>query len=66
MTAPDIHSSTREEREQYIIDAFRCIADCDNCGACQFLHGHPAEELYADYIEGRRSFRDITLELRYK
>lgn len=28
------------------------------------LRGHEAEELYADYIEGHRSFRDITAEHR--
>lgn len=64
MTPPSIHGSTRREREQYVIDAFRCISDCDNCGACQFLMGRPAEELYADYIEGRRDFREVTLEIR--
>lgn len=64
MTEPDIHHSTREQREQYVIDTFRCISDCDNCGACQFLKGKAAEELYADFIDGKRSFRDITLEAR--
>ena len=64
MTLPDIKGSTREEREQFVVEAFRCISDCDNCGACQFLKGRAAEELYADYIEGRRDFREITIEIR--
>ncbi len=64
MTPPDIKGSTREEREQYVIEAFRCISDCDNCGACQFLKGRAAEELYADYIEGRREFREVTIAVR--
>ena len=64
MKEPNILHSTREEREQFAIDTFRCISDCDNCGACQFLKGRVAEELYADFIEGKRSFRDITIEAR--
>ena len=49
MTPPDIKNSTREEREHFVVEAFRCISD---------------EELYADYIEGRRDFREITIEIR--
>ncbi len=63
MTPPDIKGSTREEREQFVIETFRCISDCDNCGACQFLRGRAAEELYADYIEGWHDFREITIEI---
>lgn len=62
MTPPDIKGSTREEREQFVIES--CISDCDNCGACQFLRGRAAEELYADYIEGWHDFREITIEIR--
>jgi len=65
MTAPDIHHSTREQREQFVADEFRCKACCDICGACQFLKGHAAEELYAAYIDGTEQFDDITLRLRY-
>ena len=64
MTPPDIQHSTRREREQFVVEAFRCSSDCDNCGGCQFLMGRAAEELYADYIEGRRDFREITIEIR--
>jgi hypothetical protein len=62
MKAPDIDHSTRAERERFVIEEFRCKADCDLCGACQFLRGRPAEELYADYIDGLRSFMDVTRE----
>lgn len=64
MTPLDIKGSTREEREQFVVEAFRCISNCDNCRACQFLEGRAAEALYADYIEGRRDFREITIEIR--
>ena len=31
---PDIKDSTKEERESYIKDRFKCISDCDSCGIC--------------------------------
>jgi hypothetical protein len=65
MTPPEIDHSTRQEREAFIIEEFRCLGDCDNCGHCQILHSRDALEVYKDYIEGTRSFRDITLEMRY-
>lgn len=62
MTPPDISRSTRAERLDFIIHAFRCLADCDNCGHCQFLHGRNAVDVYHDYIEGVRSFCDVTMD----
>ena len=50
MTPPPIEQSTWEARRAYVIDAWKC------------LH----ETLYADYIEGKRSYMDVTLELRNK
>ena len=64
MTAPDIETSTKEERLEFIRDEFRCLGNCPICGKCSFLRGREAEDLYADYIEGYRSFRDITAEHR--
>ena len=64
MTAPDIASSTREERLEFIKDEFRCQGNCPICGKCSFLRGREAEDLYREYIEGLRAFRDITLEHR--
>ena len=52
MTPPDIQHSTRREREQFVVEAFRCISDCDNCGACQFLKGRAAEELTIEIRNG--------------
>ena len=64
MIAPDIETSTREERLEFIRDEFRCLGNCPICGKCSFLRGREAEDLYAYYIEGHRSFRDITAEHR--
>ena len=64
MTAPAIETSTREERLEFIRDEFKCLGNCPICGKCSFLRGREAEDLYADDIEGRRTFRDITAEHR--
>ena len=64
MQAPRIDNSTREERQAYVIDAWRCLHDCESCGKCRILRGRDAETLYADYIDGKRSYMDITLEIR--
>ncbi len=64
-TAPDIAHSTRQERQAYIDEAFACLADCDLCGKCKMLHGRDADEVYADYIAGKRDFLDITMQLRH-
>ena len=66
MTPPLIEQSTREERQAYVIDAWKCLHDCEMCGKCRILKGKDAETLYADYIEGRRSYIDVTLEIRNK
>lgn len=43
MRAPEITSSTEEERRQYIKDTFKCIADCDMCGLCTVFKGKDPE-----------------------
>lgn len=58
--APDITNSTVEERRLYIKGRFPCIADCDMCGLCKVFHGKDAETAYDDYIQGRRSFMDVS------
>ena len=57
--APDIGSSTRQEREQYIYNNFYCRGNCEICGLCQIYHGQAIEVVYEDYIEGKRSFQEI-------
>jgi len=48
----DYSESTREDRLAFIKDEFRC------------LKGREAEDIYREYIEGRRSFKEITIEQR--
>ncbi len=64
MQPPKIDSSTCEERRAYVQEAWKCLHCCDECGKCHILKGRDAEVLYADYIEGQRSYMDITLEIR--
>ena len=64
MTAPEIASSTREERLEFIKEEFKCLGNCPICGKCSFLRGREAEDLYREYIDGLKSFRDITIEYR--
>lgn len=66
MTPPPIEQSTWEERQAFVIDAWKCLHDCEMCGKCRILKGKDAETLYADYIEGRRSYIDVTLDIRNK
>ena len=58
--APDIISSTEEERRSFINERFPCIADCDISGLCAVFHGKDAETAYDDYIKGKRSFMDVS------
>lgn len=64
MIPPDIRQSTREERLAYVLDAWKCLHDCESCGKCRVLRGKDAETLYAGYIDGIRSYMDITLDIR--
>ena len=64
MTAPSIESSTREERLDFVQDAWKCLHNCELCGKCRVLKGRNEEALYADYIAGKRQYIDITLEIR--
>jgi hypothetical protein len=62
--APDIEGSTKQEREAYVRELFTCRGDCDNCGLCAIFKGKEPEIAYADYIEGIRSFREISEQYR--
>lgn len=64
MIPPRIEQSTREERRAFVLDAWKCLHDCESCGKCRVLRGKGAEILYADYIEGRRAYMEITMEIR--
>ncbi|MBQ9156052.1 MAG: hypothetical protein IJ137_04670 [Eubacterium sp.] len=64
MRPPDIENSTKEERQAVIREMFKCIADCDSCGLCKVFRGKEPEIAYEDYIEGKRSFLEISMEYR--
>lgn len=64
MAPPSIEVSTREERLAYVLGQWRCLHNCEICGKCSLLRGREAEVVYADYIEGRRSYMEITFEIR--
>lgn len=64
MRPPDIADSTKQEREQYIKDTFECRGDCDYCGICQVYRGTEPAVVYDEYIEGKKSFQEITEKYR--
>ena len=66
MTPPKIEESTAEERKNYVVNAWKCMHDCEACGKCRILKGKDAEALYSDYINGKRSYMEVTLEIRNK
>lgn len=66
MTPPDIQQSSKEERRKFVLDAWKCLHDCESCGKCRILKGKDAESLYTDYIEGKRTYIDITMDIRNK
>ena len=62
--APEISESTAEERRAYIKQRFPCIADCDMCGLCKVFHGKDAETAYKEYIDGEKSFLEVSAYYR--
>ena len=64
MNPPSIASSTRQERLNYVLNEWKCLHNCELCGKCHVLKGRNETQLYADYIEGKRPYMEITLEIR--
>ena len=64
MQPPPIDNTIKEERLAYVLEAWKCLHDCEACGKCRILKSSDAETLYTDYIEGKRNYMDITLEIR--
>lgn len=64
MQPPQIENSTTEERRLYVQEAWKCLHCCDECGKCRILKGRDVETIYADYIDGTRTYTEITLEIR--
>ena len=57
---PEIIESTVDERREYIKKRYPCISDCDMCGLCTVFWGKDPELAYRDYIEGNRSFNEVS------
>jgi hypothetical protein len=64
VTPPKIEESTAEERKAFVLEQWKCLHNCELCGKCSILKGREAELVYADYIDGVRSYMHITFELR--
>ena len=64
MIQPRIDDSTQEDRRLYVQECWRCLHDCEACGKCRFLRGRDPDTLFADYIAGKRSYMDITLDIK--
>ena len=62
--APNLTSSTSEERRAYIKKRYPCISDCDMCGLCRVFRGRDPEEAYDDYITGKRSFLEVSRDYK--
>lgn len=62
--APEIQTSTRDERLAFVREAWQCMHNCELCGKCHILKGRDAETLYAGYIEGIISYLDNTKAIR--
>ena len=64
MTTPKTGESTAEERRAFVLEAWKCLHNCEECGKCRILKGRDAETLYSEYIDGKQEYMDITLKLR--
>lgn len=61
---PDIDASTREERRAFVIDQWKCLHSCELCGKCHILRGAGEDVLFDEYINGKRPYADILMEIR--
>lgn len=59
-----IKDTTREERIRILNRSLgQCGGGCENCSSC-WLGGGSIDGIYQDYIDGKRGFLDITMQLR--
>lgn len=63
MMVPKIDNSDREERLAYVREKYKCRVDCDMCGNCKVLRGRDAEDVFADYIEGKTEYVKIASQM---
>ncbi len=62
---PDVHTSSREEREAFIKTTYACKADCDACGICVMFHNKDPLIVFKDYIAGMKTYEEILSLYRY-
>lgn len=62
--APEIASSTREERAAYVDSKYHCISDCDMCGLCKVFHGKDPMLAFKDYIDGVEEMQAVAERYR--
>lgn len=57
-----IKDTTREERERIVKQSLDCGGGgCENCTSCSLGGGLP-DDIYRDYIEGKREIAEINME----
>ena len=57
-----IKDTTRQQREEIIRRSLDCGGGgCENCSSC-WLGGGSVDEIYRDYIEGKREIAEINME----
>ena len=64
MIPPAIEQSTREERLDFVLHEWKCLHNCEVCGKCHILKVRSEATLFADYIEVKRSYSDIIMEIK--
>lgn len=64
MRPPEIENSTEEERREYIKNTFRCIAIVICVVYARMFRGKDPEVAYADYINGKRVYLDVSKDYR--
>lgn len=64
MRAPEIGKSTEAERRDFVIQAYKCIGDCDACGICRIFKGKDPEIALDDFISGKRELFTVLSDYR--
>lgn len=59
MNPPLIANSTKDERERYIRNTFRCRGNCDSCDLCRQFKCREPVVAFEEFIRGSREFEDV-------
>lgn len=46
MQPPKIEESTKEERQAYVTEAWKCLHDYEACGKCRILKGRDGMDVH--------------------